>query len=70
MILSMLDEPTRRTHRLKKPDPVTIKLNEFGLKMVLWGKERVLPDPKITTPEKHRRKATRAAGRPAAASAA
>jgi hypothetical protein len=70
MILSMLDEPIRRTHRLKKPDPVTIKLNEFGLKMVLWGKERVLPDPKITTPEKHRRKATRAAGRPAAASAA
>jgi hypothetical protein len=57
MILSMLDEPARRVHRLKKPDPVTVKLNELGLKAVLWSKEKVFPDPKITTPERHRRRA-------------
>lgn len=70
MILSLLDEPARRMHRLRKPGALTIKFNEFGMKMVLWGKERVLTDPKVTTPERHRLKAARATSAPAVASAA
>jgi len=36
---------------------VIVRLNELGMKLVLLAKERILPDPKITTPERHRRKA-------------
>jgi hypothetical protein len=32
---------------------------EFGLKAVLFAKERILPDPRITTPERHRRKTSK-----------
>lgn len=63
MILSMLDEPAHRVHRLPTPPAPIVKANELGLKLVLWSKERLLPDPKITTPEKNRRK--RAAKAPA-----
>jgi hypothetical protein len=61
MILSLLDEPARRVHRLPTPHPLVVKLNELGMKAVLLAKEQLLPDPKITTPERHRRKAAQAA---------
>ena len=61
MILSMLDESTRRTHHLPKPAAPIIWANELGLRMVLWSKERVLRDPVLTTPERNRRKNPRLA---------
>ncbi|MCZ4587601.1 hypothetical protein O4328_28600 [Rhodococcus opacus] len=57
MMLSLLDEPCRRVHRIPTPNRFTIKFFEFGFKSILWAKEKVLPDPKMTTPERHRRKA-------------
>jgi hypothetical protein len=57
MILSLLDEPAHRVHRLSSPHPVVVRLNELGMRLLLLVKERILPDPKITTPERHRRKA-------------
>jgi hypothetical protein len=57
MILSLLDEPARRVHRLPRPHPLVVRLNEWGMRLMLLTKEEVLPDPKISTPERHRLRA-------------
>jgi len=55
MILSLLDEAPHRVHRLPYPSALTRWTMEKGLAAVMFAQERILPDPKITTPEKHRR---------------
>jgi hypothetical protein len=56
MILALLDEPAHRVHRLPYTRALTRRFMELGLKAVLVAKERILPDPRITTPERHRRR--------------
>jgi hypothetical protein len=59
MILALLDEPAHRVHRLPYTRTLTRRFMEFGLKAVLFAKERILPDPRITTPERHRTKTSK-----------
>lgn len=63
MILSLLDEPARRVHRLSQPHPLVVRLNEWGMKLVLLTQEHILPDPKISTPERHRLQTTNSSTR-------
>lgn len=55
MILSLLGEAPHRVHRLPYPNIVIRKLMEWGYAGIIFSKEHILPDPKISTPEKHRR---------------
>ncbi|MCZ4587575.1 hypothetical protein O4328_28470 [Rhodococcus opacus] len=55
MILSLLDESPHRVHRLPYPNVLVRKVMEFGFAAVVYTQERILPDPKLSTPEKHRR---------------
>ncbi|WAL49612.1 hypothetical protein [Rhodococcus pyridinivorans] len=59
MILSLLDEPPHRVHRLPYPNVLIRKMMEFGFAAVVYTQEKILPDPKLSTPEKHRRAATK-----------
>ena len=60
MLLAMWDEPVHRVHRQPEVTWFTRKFFEFGLKMTFLMQERVLPDPKLSTPERKRRKAAAA----------
>jgi hypothetical protein len=62
MILALLDEPARRVHRLPHVRPATRRAVELGLKLTFLLKEKVLPDPKLSTPERKRRKLSRKPG--------
>lgn len=57
MLLAMWDEPVHRVHRQPEVSFLTRKFFEFGLRMVFTMQERVLPDPKLSTPAKKRLKA-------------
>lgn len=54
MLLAMWGEPVHRVHRLPYTHPVTQKVFEFGIRTMIVMKEKVLPDPKLSTPEKKR----------------
>ncbi|MDT7748448.1 MAG: hypothetical protein QOD96_2110 [Pseudonocardiales bacterium] len=62
MILALLDEPAHRVHRLPHVRPATRRAVELGLKLTFLLKEKVLPDPKLSTPERKRRKLSRKPG--------
>lgn len=66
LIHSFFDEPVRRVHRTPVPSRGTVKVMEFGLKAVLVLQERILPDPKLSTPERARRRGRGTAARTAA----
>jgi hypothetical protein len=59
MLLALWDEPVHRVHRQPNVNALTRKFFEFGLFMTFFVKERILPDPKLSTPEKKRLKAAR-----------
>ena len=52
MIMALWDEPVHRVHRIPDVHPLTRKFFEFGLKMTFLMQEKVLPDPKHSTPAK------------------
>lgn len=54
LILSLMDEPPRRVHNLPYPNIVVRKIMAFGFAALFYGKEHILPDPKISTPAKKR----------------
>ena len=54
MLYAMWDEPVHRVHRVPYVPALERKFFEFGLKAVFLLQERVLPDPKLSTPEKKR----------------
>jgi hypothetical protein len=62
MILALLDEPAHRVHRLPHVRPATRRAVELGLRLTFLLKEKVLPDPKLSTPERNRRKLSRKPG--------
>jgi hypothetical protein len=55
LMLALIGEPPHRVHKLPYPNALVTKLMEFTFSIVMFTKEKILPDPKITTPEKHRR---------------
>lgn len=57
MIMALWDEPVHRVHRIPNVNPLTRKFFEFGLKMTFLMQEKVLPDPKYSTPEKKKMRA-------------
>lgn len=57
MILALWDEPVHRVHRQPNVSAFTRKFFEFGLRMTFTMQEKVLPDPKLSTPEKKRLRA-------------
>lgn len=59
MLLSLWDEPVHRVHRQPTTSPATRKFFEFGLRSIMTLQERVLPDPKQSTPEKKRARASK-----------
>ena len=60
MLLAMWGEPVHRVHHVPHTSAVTRKTFELMIRTVLTVKERVLPDPTTTTPEKNRLKAAAA----------
>lgn len=56
MLCSFYGEPIRRVHRLNAPSPATVALMRTGLRCYVTAKERVLPDPRRSTPQRHRRR--------------
>lgn len=66
-ILAVMDDTPLRVHHLQRPGPVTTRIMRFVLGALIFTQERLLPDPKLTTPEKHRLRDDRS---PAGASAA
>jgi hypothetical protein len=67
MLLALWDEPVHRVHHQPNVSTLTRKFFEFGLFLTFFAQERILPDPKLSTPEKKRR---RAAHKPQLVSAA
>ncbi|MET8427645.1 hypothetical protein [Nocardia sp. NPDC004860] len=57
MILSLLDESPHRVHRLPYPNVLIRKIVEFAFAAVVYSQEQILPDPRISTPERHRKTA-------------
>lgn len=54
MLYAMWDEPVHRVHRIPTVSTLERKFFEIGLASVFLLQERVLPDPKRSTPEKKR----------------
>lgn len=61
MILSLQKKRTRDLMQMGDPNPVLRPLIRGFFWLVIFMKERVLPDPKLSTPEKARAKAVRPA---------
>jgi len=55
MILALMSEPPHRVFKLPYPNFVITKLMKLTFATIMFAKERILPDPKLSTPEKHRR---------------
>lgn len=62
MVLALLDEPAHQVHRLPYVHPLAQRTVELGLKATFLLKDKVLPDPRLSTPEKKRRKLARKTG--------
>lgn len=62
MIYALLDWPARRVHHTPATHPVVRKAVELGMAAEFFLKERVLPDPTLSTPEKRRRMLARKPG--------
>jgi hypothetical protein len=56
MLCSFYGEPIRRVHRVAAPNRATVAVMRAGLRGYVTAKERVLPDPRASTPDRHRRK--------------
>lgn len=55
LMLALIGESPHRVHKLPYPNGVVTALMQLAFRTIMFTKERILPDPKITTPEKHRR---------------
>ncbi len=62
MLVSFFGEPVCRVHRIERPNRAVVALMRTGLRCYVTAKERVLPDPRRSTPERHRRKGRGSAG--------
>jgi hypothetical protein len=56
MLTSFYGEPIRRVHHIDPPGPATVALMRAGLRSYVTAKERILPDPRRSTPQRHRRR--------------
>ena len=56
MLCSFYDEPIRRVHRVEAPPRPVVALMRTGMRCYVTAKEKVLPDPRMSTPDRHRRK--------------
>ncbi len=55
LMLALIGEAPHRVHKLPYPNRLVTKLMKFTFATILFTKQHLLPDPKITTPEKHRK---------------
>lgn len=62
MIYALLDWPAQRVHRTPIIHPVVRKSVELGVAAMFATRWYVLPDPKLSTPEKRRRQVARKPG--------
>jgi hypothetical protein len=56
MILALWDEPVRRTHRIPRPSRLEERIFELGVYAYMFTQERILPDPKRSTPQRLRQR--------------
>lgn len=56
LILSMFNDTPHRVHHLPYPNPVARKAMELGFAASVFLQEKILPDPHVSTPERHRSK--------------
>lgn len=56
MLCSFYTEPVLRVHRLHPPNRAVVKVMRTGMRCYVTAKEKVLPDPRRSTPDRHRRK--------------
>ncbi|CCQ46123.1 hypothetical protein ARTSIC4J27_2083 [Pseudarthrobacter siccitolerans] len=59
LIKSLLDEPSHRVHRIPYTSRFVTKIFELIILAAFFAKEKVLPDPTISTPERHREAAAK-----------
>ncbi|MER6936149.1 hypothetical protein ABTX24_17315 [Nocardioides sp. NPDC127514] len=54
LIMALVSEPSHRVHRIPHTNKLVTKVFELVLLAAFVAKEKVLPDPRISTPERHR----------------
>jgi len=55
MVLAMYNETVLRVHGLTAPHPAVTAAVRFGFRMGLTMSAKILPDPEVSLPERHRR---------------
>ncbi|HEX3612269.1 MAG TPA: hypothetical protein VHU88_11330 [Sporichthyaceae bacterium] len=56
MLCSFYGEAVLRVHRLRPPDRRVVALMRTGMRGYVLAKEKLLPDPRTSTPDRHRSK--------------
>ncbi|MGQ0463703.1 MAG: hypothetical protein ACT4QG_00115 [Sporichthyaceae bacterium] len=56
MLCSFFTEPVLRVHRLDPPSRPVVALMRTGMRCYVTAKEKILPDPRRSTPDRHRRR--------------